>query len=557
MAEVNSSYAYYVCSWSTLTKLTSSMQRREVLKSAAAFAALGLTAPSLLLSLPAEADLRKLGQPQPFDYAWLKGHARALSKQPFEPKAGQVPDTLGQMNWDQWQAIQFRDEHSLWREQNLHAQIRFFHLGWHMTAPVLIYEVVNGQAQELAYDPAMFDYGKSGVHGSSLPPDLGFAGFRVLFHTDWVRDVAAFQGASYFRAVDGDMQYGQSARGLAVDSGLDPEEFPTFTSWWLERPAPGSDSFYVYGLLDSKSITGAYRFLVTLGDTLVMDVDAALYPRRAIERIGIAPLTSMYQFGENDKRRANDWRPEIHDADGLQLWTGGGEWIWRPLVNPTDIHTNSFYDDNPRGFGLLQRDRNFDHYQDDGVFYDKRPSLWVEPRNGPGGAGWGKGSVMLVELPTDDETNDNVVAFWNPAEKPQAGQELLFGYKLYWCRTPPVTPKLATVRSTRDGIGGVIGQVRSYFSWRFAVDFAGGNLAMLGPHTKVEAVIEASRGTVEITSARPLTALSGWRAMFDIRPTDNSTDPINLRMYLKSDGQPLSETWIYQWTPPAPADRKF
>jgi glucans biosynthesis protein len=534
------------------------MKRRELLKSTLALAAAGLPIPALLLSPSAAAELRKLGMPQPFDYAWLKGQARALSNTPYQPKEGQVPDKLALMSWDQWQAIGFRDEHSLWREQNLNAQVRFFHLGWHMTTPVTIHEVVDGQAQELAYDPALFDYGKSGVHGGTLPKDLGFAGFRVLSHRDWSRDVAAFQGASYFRAVDGDLQYGQSARGLAVDSGLDPEEFPVFTGWWLERPAANSDSFYVYGLLDSKSVAGAYRFLVTLGDTLVMEVDAALYPRKSMERLGIAPLTAMFQCGENDRRRADDWRPEIHDADGLQLWTGSGEWIWRPLVNPARIHTNSYFDDGPRGFGLVQRDRNFDHYQDDGVYYDKRPSLWVEPRSGPNGAGWGKGAVMLVELPTDDETNDNVVAFWNPAEKPQAGQELLYAYKLYWCRTPPVSPKLATVQATRTGIGGIIGQPRNHFSWRFAVDFAGGSLAALGVDAKVEPVIEASRGTIEIASARPLEAIKGRRAMFDLRPTDDSVEPINLRLYLRgADGQPLTETWIYQWTPPPLGERTF
>jgi glucans biosynthesis protein len=535
------------------------MQRRELLRSALALAAAGLPAPLALLSPEAQADgeLRKLGRPQAFDYAWLKNRARLLSQQPYQPQPEQIPARLAKLDWDQWQSIQFKDSHSLWREQKLNAQVRFFHLGWRMTTPVQVYEVVDGQAQELAYDPAMFDYGSSGISGSALPKDLGFSGFRVLYHTDWVRDVAAFQGASYFRAVDGDMQYGMSARGLAIDSGLDPEEFPIFTTWWLERPAPGSDSFYVYGLLDSPSIAGAYRFLLSLGDTLVMDVDAALYPRKPIERIGIAPLTSMFQCGENDKRRADDWRPEIHDSDGLQLWTGSGEWIWRPLVNPPVVRTNMYFDQDPRGFGLLQRDRNFDHYQDDGVFYNLRPSLWVEPRQAGGKDGWGRGAVMLVELPTDDETNDNIVAFWNPAEKPQAGQELLFGYRLYWCRTPPFTPKLATVVATRTGIGGVIGQKRTYFSWRFAVDFAGGNLAMLGADTKVEPVIEASRGSVEITSARPLAAIKGWRAMFDIRPTDNSVEPINLRLYLRSDRQALTETWIYQWTPPPAGERAF
>jgi glucan biosynthesis protein len=163
-------------------------------------------------------------------------------------------------------------------------------------------------------------------------------------------------------------------------------------------------------------VTGAYRFLIKPGTTQMMDVDAALYPRKPIERVGIAPLTSMFLYAENDKRISNDWRPEIHDSDGLAMWTGHGEWIWRPLVNPAHLRFNAYADNNPRGFGLMQRDRDFDHYQDDGVFYDRRPSLWVEPKSG-----WGKGSIQLVEIPTVDETFDNIVAFWNPEAKPQPG----------------------------------------------------------------------------------------------------------------------------------------
>lgn len=543
------------------------MQRRDLLKNAAAF----LSAQTLTSAFPLAAlletgsaqaaGLKPLGKPEPFDFASLKGKARALSQQAYQPLKASVPPALANLDWDHWQAIQYKPEHSLWADQKLRTQIRFFHPGWRMTKTVQMYEVVDGKAQQLAYDPEMFDHSRSGVDARKLPKDLGFAGFRVLFHTDPVRDVAAFQGASYFRAIDGDNQYGQSARGLAVDCGLDPEEFPDFTTWWLERPQPDSNQFTVYALLDSKSVTGAYRFLVTLADTLVMEIDSALYPRKTIERLGIAPLTAMYQCGENDRRMGNDWRYEIHDADGLQIHTGWGEWLWRPLVNPPGIRVNSYYDDSPKGFGLLQRDRQFDHYQDDGVFYEKRPSLWVEPKTG-----WGKGCVQLVELATPDETNDNIVAFWNPIEKPQAGQELLFGYKLYWCRTPPSTPSLATVRATRTGIGGIIGQKKPYFSWRFAVDFAGGDFGLLARDAKVEPVIEASRGVVEITSARPLWqvngesgsngTLSGWRAMFDIKPTDDSIEPINLRLQLRCNGQVLTETWMYQWTPPPPDKRK-
>lgn len=420
-----------------------------------------------------------------------------------------------------------------------------------------MYEVVNGVAEEIRYNPAWFDLSKSGVNGAALSRDLGFAGFRVQFHTDWKRDVAAFLGASYFRAVGGDfLQYGLSARGMAIDTALNrPEEFPRFTDFWFVRPEENAMSLTVYALLDSPSIAGAYRFDIAPAATLTMDVDAALYPRKPIERLGIAPLTSMFLTAENDKRIDDDWRPEIHDSDGLALHTRSDEWIWRPLVNPAGVRVNSFLDENPRGFGLLQRDRNFDHYQDDGVYYERRPSLWVEPKNS-GSTGWGKGAVQLVELPALDETHDNIVAYWNPATRLQPNEELLFSYRLYWGTKAPFESSLARVAATRTGIGGVVGQKRKYFSWRFAVDFAGGQLGMLAKNEAVEPVITASRGAIEITSARPLYEIGGLRAMFDIKP-DDSAEPIDLRLYLRLDKQALSETWIYQWTPPPLKDRKF
>ena len=283
-----------------------------------------------------------------------------------------------------------------------------------------------------------------------------------------------------------------------------------------------------------------------------MDVDAALYPRCVIERLGIGVCTSMYQCGENDRRMAYDFRPEIHDSDGLSMWTGKGEWIWRPLTNPRELSFNMYVDENPRGFGLIQRDRNFENYQDDGVFYDRRPSLWVEPKSG-----WGKGSVQLVEIPTLDETFDNIVAFWNPAEKTQAGQERLFSYRLHWGGRPAIAPTSSHVVATRVGLGGVVGQKRKAYSQRFAVDFAGPALTALAQKAKVEVVIQASRGVVEITSARPLESIAGYRAMFDLKPTDESTKPIDIRVYLRSKDGALSETWLYQWSPPPVAERKL
>ena len=517
------------------------MTRRVFLKLAFVLAAFGRRSAPFLRTTVAHAQ--PASGTQPFDYAWLKGHARALAGQPYQSHRGELPASLQQINWDDYQAIRFNAAKALWSDRATRFQVQLFHLGLFFQTPVRIYEVIGGAAHELAYDPHFFTYtGKTPL--GRLPADLGYAGFRVHFQTNFQRDIVAFLGASYFRAVGTELQYGMSSRGLAIDTGLPrPEEFPQFTAFWLEQPHPDSAKLTVYALLDSPSICGAYMFNIAPGARLVMDVAAALYPRQPIERLGIAPLTSMYQTGENDRRMATDWRPEIHDSDGLAMLTGNGEWIWRPLVNPAGVRVNSYLDESPHGFGLLQRDRNFDHYQDDGVFYERRPSLWVEPQGT-----WGKGAIQLVELPTLDETSDNIVAFWHPEQKPQPGEEHLVAYRLYWGTTPPVTPPLATVQATRTGIGGIVGQKRPYFSWRFAIDFAGGLLPMLGPEAPIEPVISASHGRVEITSVRPLHTLNGYRAMFDLVPGEH-TEPVDLRLYLRLHDQPLTETWLYQYTP--------
>ncbi|MET0381993.1 MAG: glucan biosynthesis protein D [Burkholderiaceae bacterium] len=520
------------------------MQRRSFL--GATCAAAFLSPAALLASAARAADLATIGRPERFDYATLKGQARALGAAPYRPYTGGLPPAVAGLDWDQYQSLHFKPEHALWAGTGAHARAELFHLGLYFKRPVRMYEVADGQARELAYDPALFDYGKSGLARAHLSSDLGFAGFRLNTDLAPNTDYAAFLGASYFRATSGSRQYGLSARGLAIDTGFArPEEFPDFVSYYLERPHADSSRVVVYGLLDSPSVAGAYRFEITPGDTTRMDIDVALYPRKTIERLGIAPCTSMYQTGENDRRMANDWRPELHDSDGLSMHTGSGEWLWRPLRNPPSLKFSAFADRNPRGFGLLQRDRAFADYQDDGAFYEKRPSLWVEPRGE-----WGEGAVDLIELPTADETFDNIVAFWNPADKPKPGQESLLAYTLYWCREAPTQSPLGRVVATRTGIGGVVGRPRDHASYRFAIDFAGGDFAILDPKTPVEPVISVSRGQAEITSARPLAAVNGWRAMFDLVPGPGS-GPVTMRLFLRAGGQPLTETWLYQWDPPA------
>jgi glucans biosynthesis protein len=431
-------------------------------------------------------------------------------------------------------------------------QAKFFHLGLYFHSPVRMFDVVDGKAQELAYDGAAFNYGKSGIKDGELPADLGFAGFRLNTRKDTDRDFAAFLGASYFRAVGKEGQYGQSARGLAIDTGMGkPEEFPDFIAYYLEQPSADSETIVVYGLLDSPSVAGAYRFAITNGDVLLMDIDSALYPRKAIERLGIAPCTSMYQVGENDRRMAWDWRPEIHDTDGLSLWTGAGEWIWRPLLNPRNLRFNMFVDRNPRGFGLLQRDRNFDHYQDDGVFYEKRPCLWVEPKGEWGEARcswwrsppWTRPSTTSWRSGTRRKSRSRARSCWSATACTGAPNRR---HGCRWRTAWPAAPAWVAWSARSE-----------YFSWRFAVDFEGGELARLIDKAEVEAVVEASRGRVEIVSARPLREINGYRAMFDLVPPEGSTEQIDIRLFLRSGGKTLTETWLYQYTlPPAGAPER-
>jgi glucans biosynthesis protein len=329
-----------------------------------------------------------------------------------------------------------------------------------------------------------------------------------------------------------------------VDTALPrAEEFPDFRKFWLEKPKAKSTTLKLHALLDSPSVTGAYTFVITPGDETVMEVNATLYPRKKIERVGIAPVTSMFQCGENDRRVADDWRPEIHDSDGLSICNGAGEWIWRPLVNSPVLHFNSFLDDSPKGFGLLQRDQSFDHYLDDGAMYHKRPSLWVEPLDS-----WGKGQIQLVEIPSPDETFDNIVAFWNPEQPFEPGQERSFRYRLYWGAKPPMSSPMAHVVSTRMGVGGIPGAKGVAGSRKFVLDFKGGRFEKLPWETKVEPIISTSRGKILQPAARPVVGGDTWRCNFDLLV--DGKDPVDLRLFLKDAKGALTETWIYQYTPP-------
>ena len=490
----------------------------------------------------AAANGLELGPPQPFDPDALRRQAQALAAQPYTAPRAPVPMLVQGIDFDTIQKIKFRPECALWKDGPGSLPVRFFHLDKFNYLPVDVHAVDNGKARSVRFSKDCFAYGDA-AFAARLPNDLGFSGFRVMnsraSQTDWL----AFQGASYFRSSGPRGQYGTSARGIAVDTALPrPEEFPRFSQFWLmETGAP--DIVTIYALLEGPSVTGAYRFDARRGDAaIVMTVHVDLFARTDVPRLGFAPLTSMYWYGENDRRRAIDWRPEVHDCDGLALWTGKGERIWRPLIDPPSVLTNSFLDVDPKGFGLLQRDHDFNDYQDDGAFYNRRPSVWVEPVGG-----WGEGAVQLVEIPTDDEIHDNVVVYWTPKNPVKAGDKFSLDYRLYWQDDEPHPPKLARVVATRIGRGGVPGQPPPPNEWKFVIDFEGGPMEEMAPRYDIKPVVTLSRGKVINPYTIKVVDTNRWRGFFDV--DFEGKEPLDMRCYLKLGDETLSETWLYQFYP--------
>ena len=486
----------------------------------------------------------EFGPARPFGFDWLRQQARHLATRPYQAPPVRHADLLDRIDYDAHLEIRSRPEAAIWREDDGPYPVRFFHLGRLFPLPVKIHAVRDGIAREARYSPRLFAFGKA-EFAAALPDDLGFAGFRVLHSGAEERDWLAFLGASYFRSAGELDQYGISARGIAIDTALPTaEEFPRFTQFWLE-PATDPRAVTICALLEGPSLTGAYRFLATRRERVVVDVEAVLFFRAAVGRLGVAPLTSMFWFSETNHQPGWDWRPEVHDSDGLALWTGAGERIWRPLNNPPFVQISSFVDRDPRGFGLSQRDRQFDHYQDDLVFYERRPTLWVEPLEP-----WGEGVVQLVEIPTDYEINDNIVAYWVPREPANLGTGRTYRYRLHWVADEPDPLARARVIATRTGWSASpkTPPRPAHRVW-FAVDFAGGPLEQLDRQTPVQLVASATRGNLRNPGAFQIAGTRRWRGNFEIELEGG--EPADLRAYLRAGDRALSETWLYQFIPRA------
>jgi glucans biosynthesis protein len=469
--------------------------------------------------------------------------AQQLAQQPFHAAKDQVPEWMLKMSYDQWRDIRFRPDHALWRAEHLPFEVQFFHPGLYYDRTIAMNVVDTHGVHPVPFSTSSFDYGKNDFAGA-IPQDIGYAGFRIhapIKTPKYFDEVIVFLGASYFRALGKQEIFGASARGLAIDTAESSgEEFPYFTEFWLVQPTPSARSLTLYALLDSPSTTGAYRFVIQPGEQTTVNVDERLFPRKEIHKLGIAPLTSMFFFGENATHSFNNFRPEIHDSDGLMMVNGTGEWLWRPLDNPHTLQINSFQLHDPKGFGLMQRDRNFDHYQDLETRQELRPSIWIAPRGD-----WGEGRVELVEIPTQKDINDNIVAYWVPQTLPALGEPVSFSYTMYWYGDDPTRPPAGRVVATRREPGSGDG------TYRFVIDFEGKQLKALRADAGLRGVVTVAggdeAGTVldQHVIKNPVTG--GWRLSFQVKPKTDK--PLELRAFLDRGGSALTETWTYGVVP--------
>jgi periplasmic glucans biosynthesis protein len=514
--------------------VTTQLSRRSAIGAIAAWASLELVTGSPLgegraIAQTASADG---GEAFPPDHVFKL--AQALAGRPIQKPKFEVPEPFSKLTAEQYRDIRFRADQAIWRGEKLEAELQLFAVGWIYGAPVDIFVVDNGRARALKADGTLFAIGGQIPNAPHAAP-YGFSGFRVhgpINRSDYFDEYAVFQGASFFRSLGRGQIYGLSARGLAINVGRPGgEEVPMFRAFWIEKPKPGVPEIVVHGLLDSPSVTGAYRFVIQPGISTLIDVDMTLFARREIQHIGFAPLTSMFLHGTASRRTGSDIRPSVHDSEGLAILNGKGERLWRPLTNPRKLQTSAFVDNDPKGFGLSQRDRSFSNFEDLDAHYERRPTVWVEPKGA-----WGEGAVELFEIPAEEEIHDNITVFWRPAKALEADKPYKLAYRLSWGDAVPVAWTGARVRKTRVGTGrkGAVA---------FVVDFDGPGIKDVKDSPVAD--IWASAGTVSNVLVQKHPEIGGVRCTFDLQA--GSSELIELRLFLRANEQAVSENWLYRW----------
>jgi periplasmic glucans biosynthesis protein len=504
-------------------------QRREFLGFALGGALAAVGARAGLGSAGAE----PLGQPVPFAADTVLKAAAQLAAAPFKAPDAPLPSLFSGLNFDQYASIRRVPGSAIWADDKVGFSLEPLHRGFVYTTPIAINIVENGLSQRVIYEAADFDFGK--LQPPAAMGDLGFSGLRILTASDQgFQDAAIFQGASFYRSRAKGQNFGVTARGLAIRTGDEPgEEFPLFREFWIEKPAPATNTLTMYALLDSASMTGAYRFTIRPMETTIIDTEMTLIARVATDKFGVGAMAAAYLFSGLDHRRPDDWRAGVYEATGLQILSGKGEWLWRPVSNRETLQISAFADLNPRGFGLLQRSRTFDAFFDDEGRWELCPTLWIEPIGD-----WGDGDLRLLEIPAASENNANIIAQWRPKAAMAAGASQALAYRQFWCWTPPSRPPLAVCTSSRSGKIGA--------RQRFTVEMTGDAFADPQKAASATADIQANPGKIASFRLYPYKDRRSVRVVFDLEP---GSEPFSeLRLTLNVDNQPASETWLYRWT---------
>ena len=477
-----------------------------------------------------------LGEGKSFDPNTVVEVARQLARRAYMAPSTDLPDTLRNLTFEQYQAIHIHRKDRVWDAEGRGFVIEPLHRGFVYQNPVTIYIVEDGTIRRLAYDVSRFEFG-----GVPPPPqaDLDFSGFRVLFRdrgAEDTREVASFQGASFFRGLAKGQVPGLMARGLALrPADARGEEFPLFRAFWIERPNALSDEIVAHALLDSESACGAYRFTIRPREETIIDVECTIFARNLLDHVGYGGIAGMFLLGAQSHRIDDDVRPEVHDANGLQLHTGQDEWIWRPVTNPETLQISVFSDQNPKGFGLLQRLRDPLAYQDQEKGFERRPSLWIEPIGD-----WAEGAVQLLEIPSTNETNPNILAYWRPKAQIAAGSQTSFALRQFWTWSAPDRPDDATVQATRTGHGSAPNRRR------FIVEFSSSRFTDHAAIAGISAAASTSKGKISDIRLTPHVERKTLRVTFEL---DFGGETLcELHLVLMESGKTASETWLYRWT---------
>jgi glucans biosynthesis protein len=476
-----------------------------------------------------------LGEGQRFNPAAVVDIARALARRPFAAPPNDLPEIFGGLNYEQYIAIKAQPAARIWEGEGRGFVAEPLPRGFVFTTAVTLFTVEDGVVRRVLFDRSRFDFGALNVPASA--PDPGFSGFRLISTPlgGPPLEFAIIQGATFFRALARGQNFGTVARALTLKPAeTRGEEFPSFRAFWLERPVAGTNAIVVHGLIDSESVTGAVRMTFRPGEATITDVETTLFPRVNLEHVGLGGMGATFLFGPNVRRTTDDVRPAVYDASGLQMLNGKGEWLWRPLNNPDTLQISAFVDENPKGFGLVQRERDSAFFQDDVQQPERRPTVWIEPIGE-----WSQGAVQLIEIPSDSEVNDNILAYWRPKAVMQAGAEVSFAYRQFWCWTPPDRPALASVAATRSGRGA--GARRR----RFLVEFVGDTLAQ--PVADLKPTVTTSPGAIQNVRIWLYPERKTARVSFELDPASEAA--CEMRLVLEAGSRPISETWLYRWTP--------